>query len=53
MIAIYNIGVLTIALLVAYIMAWTIRKAWNDYKQEISNQERVKQNRKSMRQKIR
>lgn len=59
MTAIYNIGLLTIVLLVTYVIIWAVRKAWSDYKQEInkawsdyrqeiSNRERVRQNRKSM-----
>lgn len=49
MTAIYNIGLLTITLLVAYVIIWAFRKAWNDRKQEISNRERVRNNRQSMR----
>jgi hypothetical protein len=49
MTAIYNIGLLTIALLVAYVIVWAVKKAWFDYKQEIGNRERVRSNRQSMR----
>ncbi|MCI1951937.1 MAG: hypothetical protein LKJ50_04600 [Clostridiales bacterium] len=36
MTAIYNIGLLTIILLVASVIIWAVRKAWSDYKQEIN-----------------
>ena len=49
MAAIYNIGLLTITLPVAYVIIWAFRKAWNDRKQEISNRERMRNNRQSMR----
>lgn len=49
MTAIYNIGLLTIALLVTYVIVWAVKRAWNDYKQEINNRERVRDNRQSMR----
>lgn len=53
MTAIYNIGLLTIALMVAYVIIWAVKKAWCAYKQEINNRERVRCNRQSMRQEMR
>ena len=46
---IFDIGLLTIAFLLAYIIIWTAHKAWLEYKEEVNNRKRVRNNRLNFR----
>jgi len=42
---IFDIGLLTLAMLSAYIIIWMVHKAWIEYKEEVDNRKRARQNR--------